>query len=797
MKDIFSTKNVNQYDVSNQKNIGNLIMKSMMALLMVLMLSMTSFIQANAAGLADLFDSSQVDTGKKEFLKVDQAFSIASTQQGSTLTVSIDITPEHYVYKDKFKLRLPNGVTASAFTFSKPTHSIDDPYFGKVAVFDQNQVTATATLTNTTGNPIQQDITLTWQGCAKAGLCYPPQTQKVSINLPAATSTKVDKKTASNSKQQVNTEAKKPVKQITSEIESQTETRTANQTDKNQLSSNKNNNINIKSSRAPTEQGMLGSDNQVNELSEDTTAGVERVPSSVNNAFNDDINATDETLLNTEQSAVNLNLSLSSLDQSSTPQGNVGQSAISNASSQNDGGLNLGGVVDQDPFGLAKHPWLALGLLFIAGLGLAFTPCVLPMLPIVSNIIARQHTPTAKKGLVLSGSYALGVAIAYGILGALIAIFGQSLGIIGWLQNPVILVAFAVVFMLLALYMLDIFRLPVSNSLKQKMQSASRAGDRHLGSTFGSFIAGFLSALVVSPCVSAPLFGALLAVSTIGNPLLGFAALFMLGFGLSAPLMLLGVSQGNLMPKAGEWMNWIKQGFALLLFAVSLLLIERVLISPIMLMLWALWFMIVASWAWRWSGRGIILSKAIAMIFAFWSAISLVGAAMGSHDVWQPLSMFKTKPVLVETAPIENNVTENNYAETNQLENKNATVSLGSTMMPATQPINNTDMYMTSLDELIPVIQQKDKVLVDVTAEWCVECRIMDKTLFTNRPASLQNWQVVKLDVTDTTANSERILSELRLFGPPALLYFVNGRLQAQQVGTIGRTEFEQTLASL
>ncbi|MGP4907247.1 cytochrome c biogenesis protein CcdA, partial [Psychrobacter faecalis] len=261
-------------------------------------------------------------------------------------------------------------------------------------------------------------------------------------------------------------------------------------------------------------------------------------------------------------------------------------------------------AINSDPFGLASHPWLALVLLFLAGLGLALTPCVLPMLPIVANIVAREDNPTVKRGVILTTSYAIGVAIAYGILGAVIAVFGESLGIIGWLQNPIILIGFAIVFVLLALYMLGVFSIRLPRFISSKMQGLSQAGDSKLGSTGGSLIAGFLSALVVSPCVSAPLFGALLAVSTIGSPLLGFAALFMLGFGLSAPLILIGATQGKIMPKAGEWMNWVKQGFALLLFAVALLLIERVFISPVMLMVWALWFMVVAMWAWSWLGKG-------------------------------------------------------------------------------------------------------------------------------------------------------------------------------------------------
>jgi thiol:disulfide interchange protein DsbD len=438
-----------------------------------------------------------------------------------------------------------------------------------------------------------------------------------------------------------------------------------------------------------------------------------------------------------------------------------------NSSVASDGGVVANTLVESDPFGLASHPWLALGLLFLAGLGLALTPCVLPMLPIVANIVARQKNPTVKKGIILTTSYAIGVSIAYGILGAVVAVFGESLGIIGWLQNPIILISFAIIFVLLALYMLGVFTVRLPRFITSKMQGLSQAGDSKLGSTGGSLVAGFLSALVVSPCVSAPLFGALLAVSTIGSPLLGFVALFMLGFGLSAPLILIGATQGKIIPKAGVWMNWVKQGFALLLFAVALLLIERVFISSVMLLVWALWFMVVATWAWSWHGKGRMLSQALGLIVGIWAACLVIGAALGNDDSLHPLASLSATPRLLQSTD--------------------------------GQPVSNstTDETITTLAALDAIVAANPKVIVDVTAEWCIECRIMDKELFYNRPIQMQEWQLVKLDITETTAESKAVLARYQLFGPPALLYYKEGQLVDQQVGGIGRQAFEQTLTML
>ena len=676
-------------------------------------------VASQAAGLGDLFSSDKSATQPK-FLPVNEAFQVSSsskpTNNGTRLAINFDITPEHYVYKDQIKLTLPAGVSAAPFSFSQKPVFIDDPTFGQVLVFDQANMVATTILSSSNGKAINNAaVTIGWQGCAKAGLCYPPEKIKTTVNIAAAS------QSAANSS-------------------SSTATVSAS------------NNSNVETAQASTDGTVTNS-----LATEQTTPDDEVI----------DYALLDDEALDAELGAIN---TISGADEEVVGD-NVTSEAANNDAVINNAAATSNTVVgdntiDSDPFGLASHPWLALVLLFLAGLGLALTPCVLPMLPIVANIVAREDNPTVKRGVILTTSYAIGVAIAYGILGAVIAVFGESLGIIGWLQNPIILIGFAIVFVLLALYMLGVFSIRLPRFISSKMQGLSQAGDSKLGSTGGSLIAGFLSALVVSPCVSAPLFGALLAVSTIGSPLLGFAALFMLGFGLSAPLILIGATQGKIMPKAGEWMNWVKQGFALLLFAVALLLIERVFISPVMLIVWALWFMVVAMWAWSWLGKGRMLTQALGLIAGIWATCLIVGAALGNDDSLHPLASLTAVPVLQTTAG-----------------------------QPATS--NATDKTVTTLAELDTIVAANPKVLVDVTAEWCIECRIMDKNLFHNRPAQMQDWQLVRLDITETTADSKAILARYKLFGPPALLYYQDGQLVNQQVGEIGRAAFEQTLTAL
>ena len=684
---------------------------------------MATSMTTSAAGLSDLFGNKSKTPTK--FLPVDQAFQVTSSTKvlttGTRLAITFDITPAHYIYKDQLKLTLPTGISASPFTFNQRPVSIDDPTFGQVPVFDQINVVATTTLINSSGQSINNgEVMIGWQGCAKAGLCYPPEKIKTTVTVEGS-------------------KAKASATVVA------TNTNTNSDSDR----------LNTTSLQSQTAAATVTTNAATDEVIDDDAL---------------DSGAIDYDSLDSEAMATD-SISGANADV-------VGGGADSSTTRTLNSNASTNGLENSDPFGLATHPWLGLLLLFIAGLGLALTPCVLPMLPIVANIIARQQNPTVKKGVILTTSYAIGVAIAYGILGAVIAIFGESLGIIGWLQNPIILISFAIVFVLLALYMLGVFTIRLPRAISSKMQGLSQVGDSKLGSVGGSLIAGFLSALVVSPCVSAPLFGALLAVSTIGSPLLGFAALFMLGFGLSAPLILIGATQGKIMPKAGEWMNWVKVGFALLLFSVALLLVERVFISPIMLLVWALWFMVVATWAWSWIGKARMLTQALGLIAGIWAVLLVVGAALGNDDSLQPLASLSSGSTMVVSG---------------QSSNQTLNVSSNASSDAAVA----TDKTVTTLAELDVIIAANPKVIVDVTADWCIECRIMDKNLFTNRPAQMQDWQLVRLDITETTDDSKAILARYQLFGPPTLLYYVEGQLVTKQVGEIGRQEFEQTLTTL
>lgn len=679
----------------------NLKNSLLIATLAVLPFTVSAPSTAQDGGVAALFGQKA-----QKFLPVHEAFNVAVRVEGDEVVAMFKVTPKHYVYHDKISVRAPDGVSVGEWQFDKTASMIDDPTFGNVAVFEED-VTARAKLSAT--KDVSESLTLRWQGCAKAGLCYPPEMVKFQADIKGSsakdntTNSKTDK-AAADTKPKAQPE-QKTASNIAAPI-------TSNQPE------------DVKSSEDAADNDPNQSQNQQDQSADP----------------NKDTVTDGETLITN----------------SDNQNGDLGASSVPVANKEKttsqDGQYELNHTLTpSDPFGIHKNPILALGLLFLAGLLLAFTPCVYPMIPIVANIVARQKTIDSKKTFALSASYGVGVATAYGLLGALIAWLGRTVNILGYLQNPIVLIAFAVLFALLALYMFDVLKISLPSAIRDKLQAKSQAADDKLGSIGGSFLAGGLSALVVSPCVSAPMAGALAAVSVSDSVLFGFFALFMLGIGLSLPLMLMGAAQGKWMPKAGVWMARVKEFCGLLLLAVSLLLIERVFVSSVVLVLWAVWFIIVSVWLWRLAK---MLARMLAIAGFIWAACLVAGASMGVTDAWRPLSAMKASTVV------------------------------------------HADKHITTTDELDAILASHDKVLIDLTADWCVECRIMERELFTDRPEALNDVQVVKFDITEVTDDGRALLDRYQLMGPPALIFYQKGKLHNIMLGQTKRSEFETALAN-
>lgn len=647
-------------------------------------------------------------TSKTQFLSAQQAFGFSALQTGNSMTIRARVTPNHYLYQQRFSVQAGQGLTAGKISFDQSPEFENDPEFGRVPVFHRD-VSLTI--------PVQGSgrLSLNWQGCAKAGVCYPPeqfQTQVMAISSEATVSAATSKTTIANP-------AAQPV--MTSQAKQSEQP----------------------ASQSATEQKASKALLKTIDQSASHPANSQQNPAAVK------ITALGET-------PPIVATALPEVDSTASSVSTNDAALASNIQTSTTFPVDQASSVVSDPFGLADHTLLALGLLFLAGLGLAFTPCVLPMLPIVANLVATQHRRSAGHGFLLATGYALGVACSYALLGALVALFGHQLNLIAWSQQPAILIGFAVIFVVLALHSFDLFELRLPQFIRGRVERVGLYGQsaKWSGSVIGCWVAGFFSALIVSPCLSAPLAGVLLSVSTVGNPWLGALALFCLGLGLGVPLMILGATEGRFLPKAGNWLNWVRRGFGLLLFGVALILLNRVFQTSWMLLLWAVLSGFFALWLWYWAGRGSLLSKVLSVLVGVFAVLQVVGAALGATDPIRPLS-----PLLVQKQ--------------------------------TTQSVDT----IYSLAQLRQYQQQHPRLLVELTADWCISCKIVERELFLQNPApELQQWTRVKLDVSQTTPASRAVLKALNVFGPPALMLYQDGQQVAQLLGEPEPQVFRATL---
>lgn len=409
---------------------------------------------------------------------------------------------------------------------------------------------------------------------------------------------------------------------------------------------------------------------------------------------------------------------------------------------------------------------LTLLLFFIAGLGLAFTPCIFPMIPILSSLVvghgdAQMTTRQSRRhAFWISLAYVLGMALTYAVAGVAAAATGSYLQ--AFFQNPWVLSGFSALFVLLALSMFGFYALQMPTAIQSRLSRYGKGG--HFSS---AFIMGILSALIVGPCVAAPLAGALLFIAHTGNLLLGGIALFLLALGMGVPLLVIGTSAGHFLPKAGAWMNGVKAIFGVVLLGVAIWFLSRILPGPLTLALWAALAIISSVYmgafhspsnaqnrehgGWKHFAQGFGL-----LVFAYGIALG-IGALAGGTLVLEPLAPF-----------VDRDVT-------------------------ATTPQNATPHFtmVRSLPQLQAALTaaKGHPVLVDFWAKWCVECQRMDVETYDNPRVehALQPLTLIRVDVTASNAASRELLHHFQLFGPPAvLLVNPDGRMVAQYEGYEG-----------
>ncbi len=579
-----------------------------------------------------------------DFLPPNEAFSLSVAQEKGQVQVHYRIAPDYYMYRDRFQFAVDGQALGPDLQAFPPGLVKYDPTFDQDMEVYYGQVTILLDLPEGLATP--STLTVTSQGCADAGLCYPPQTEELT----------------------------------------------------------------------------LSAQDGVYQLGGDVV--VEAVPPPL------------QTVVEPGKS-----------------------SSLSEATGTNpqDDSAAVGSIGQLSDIGLAAYLasaniWTIVLACFVLGVLLTFTPCVLPMVPILMAVIAGTHGAGQKssrwRGLSLAATYVLGVSLLYTVMGVAAGIAGA--GLAAWLQNPWVLSVFAALLALLALAMFNVYNVQTPLALQNALGAyLQRIPGGHYS---GAFLMGLVSALIVGPCVAAPLAGVLLFISQTGDAAVGAAALFALAWGQGLLLLALGAGSGALLPKAGPWMEGFKILFGILLLATAWWMLNSVLPDWIIVLGWVvlvLWSAVLLG-AFRQAASGLLayLGKALGLLLAGWALLMLVGVATGTYSVIQPLGGLGQGGIAL---------------------------SGGASGTRSVSDVKSQFVKVRSVQELDAILASANRpVLLDFYADWCVSCIEMERFTFTDPAvaASMSEFVLVQADVTKNTDEDRALLARFRLFGPPGIIFF-------------------------
>jgi thiol:disulfide interchange protein DsbD len=732
---------------------------------------------------------------EQDLLEPEQAFAFSATvEDDSTLQVSWKIADGYYMYRDRMRFSSETpGVELGEP--SLPAGKIkEDEFFGKIATF-RNQATATIPVIRKAGAATTIQLKAVSQGCADIGVCYPPHTQLAQLEMPAAPATATDDnqtlKMLNALSDNLGLDAGDD-EFLDPDIAFQADIIEASPTtlivrwiiaEGYYLYRDK---LNIQISgdgvtAGPVEipAGEIKHDEFFGDVAVFHNEIQARVPLTRANGDATDINVQlgyqgcAEAGICYPPIKKQLAVTLAAYDPGNAPATALTQVQ---AATTNNTDTSLSST-SQDDFARVLQDsslWWAMLFFFAAGVLLAFTACVYPMIPILSSIIVGQgQTITTGKAFMLSLLYVEGVAVTYAVIGVISAQLGA--GVQAFFQNPWILTGFALIFVALALSMFGFFSLQMPAFIQARLSNTSHRTKG--GTLLGVFIMGILSALIVGPCAGPVLIGALIYTSQSGDYLTGALAMFALGNGMGAPLLVIGASGGKLLPKAGGWMNTVKAVFGVILLGVAIVMLERILPGPVTLVMWALLLIVsaiymraldalpdgVSGWHKLWKGLG------IAMLI--YGIILIIGATTGARD---PL---------------------------NPLRNINTAVTVSSSGEHTSQPLKFE--RIKSVEDFNAAVQKSaaagKPVMLDFYADWCTYCIQMEEYTFPDQQVQkeLANVTLLQADVTDNDETDIALLNHFKLFAPPAILFFgTNGEEHREYrlVGVLDAVEFLEHL---
>ncbi|MBE0514004.1 protein-disulfide reductase DsbD [Sulfurimonas sp.] len=416
-----------------------------------------------------------------------------------------------------------------------------------------------------------------------------------------------------------------------------------------------------------------------------------------------------------------------------------------------------------------KEGSIAIVLLSFLGFGLllALTPCTFPMIPIISGIIISQGEGiTTKRAFMLSLVYVLAMAVAYTIAGVLAGLFGSNLQ--AALQAPWAIYTFSAIFVALAFSMFGFYELKLPDSFVAKISSNHHT---NRGGYIGVAVMGFLSALIVGPCVAAPLAGALVYIGQTGDALLGGAALFAMSIGMGAPLILVGVSAGKFMPKPGTWMTMISAIFGVMMLGVAIWMLERVLDEYLIMLLYSILGIGFAVYFGAFEKDAHTFRKSTAIIIFIYSVALFIGVLGGSNSMTKPLEFLKPSISISSDAALSSHL---------KFEK------------------------ITSIRELDKILEANrgKKIMLDFSAEWCAVCKELDKKTFSDEAvkAKMKEFVLIQADITQNNQEQKELSKKYGVFGPPVLIFFdteLNVIGSKTIVGFIGPKDFLEHLSTI
>jgi thiol:disulfide interchange protein DsbD len=603
-------------------------------------------------GIDAVLGASKAKSGSgDDFLPPDEAFRFAAIPDGPDHVRLIwQIADGYYLYRTRVKAATTSD-QAQLGALEMPTgETKSDEYFGKQEIY-HHELVAGVPVARASAAELALPLQVTYQGCATAGLCYPPITKEITVSMPSG------------------------------------------------------NGGGAAGSAAGAGAGNFSSASGASASSGGSVSGL-------------------------------------------TSAAGGAATGVSGSAGSSDASSATGAYVsEQDRFATlikSGNTFLMLGGFFLAGLVLAFTPCVLPMVPILSGIIAGQgKNVTTGRAFALSLTYVLGMAFTYTIAGALCAAAGKQVQTV--FQQPWILALFAALFVALALSMFGLFTIQMPAAIQTRVANVS---NQQSAGTFGGVaLMGILSALIVTTCVGPALVGALIVIGQTGQIARGAAALFAMSIGMGTPLLIVGASAGKLLPKAGAWMDTVKKLFGVMMLAVAAWMLARIIPERLALVLWAIpalvcaWLLITevrkrsaATWVVRFVG-------AAAGVYGL---ALITGSALGSTD---PLAPFASR-----------------LAHQHEL------------------PFRTIKSVADLQREITQAKSEGKTVLVDFSAKWCVSCKEMEKYTFTDTAVktALDRTVLLRADVTDNDAEDQALLKHMGIIGPPTIAFYgVNGEERA------------------